>query len=478
MSSETEAPPWAHDLFEPPDPDLYETEARRLGDIWKLETIPDNAVEIAQSRRRNEPLLISAMMAVDPGQDFGLDLSQRLRIYNAETGVYEDCGMAVLTARCLQVFGDHYTKLLRTWLYDGFEANHALDLIGDVRRDDLLACVNGTVILARGDLTPPDKRNRLVRYVDADWRDPTPAESKLWQDTLDQWLPDKDDQRLVQQVAGSILGDRSAPRQALYLVGTAGSGKSTLLKLLAKLAGGATAAVGFDEMSERFSLADLAVARVNFMDDQTFSGHRSSAVFKKVVSHEPVHMERKHRDAFTGVSKCVCLISGNDFPTFAGMGDAGIWDRIRIVEMRSELSGTVVLNFENRLWDGASAAILRWAYEGWKDLGGAVRYTATGRHDETVARAKQTANPLADLLLEHFEKDLSGAGFTSSDLAAWVKREIEQMTGDPFAAQRESEGRKMIPTVKRLFGFDTVSDYRVLVNGKRVSIVKLKYKEQ
>ena len=436
--------------------------------------------DIAMSRRFRRigdgegpvtPRLLDALGAVDPYQDLGWDRARTVRAYSDETGIYEPIGEAVMTARCMQVFRNFYDAGLLKWVRDGIEAAYTLDLIGDTRRDDLLACSNGTVTLSEGKLENHSKLNRLVRRVEAEWRDPTEDEAALWDTTLRQWLPDADDRRLVQQVAGSILGDRVSPRQALYLVGTAGSGKSTLLKLLSKLSGGAMAAVGFDGMAERFAVSELATARINLMDDQSFSHYKANAVFKKVVSHEPMRMERKGRDGFMATTNCVCLLSGNDYPVFAGSGDAGIWDRLVIVEMRSALEGDTVLGYENILWRDASAAILAWAYDGWQSLSGASKYTAAvGRHAATVSEAQQASDPLAALLAGHYHKDLSVAvsgGMSAAVLSEWAFGVLESEVG-MNEARRLSAGRNLVPMVKKLFGFDAVGPRRIF-DGKKAN---------
>lgn len=120
---------------------------------------------------------------------------------------------------------------------------------------------------------------------------------------------------LLEEVVGYCMYARQELRKAFILVGDKMNGKSTFLSMLKSLFGYMNvSSLDLKELGDRFKTAELSGKLVNIGDDIEDEFISNSAIFKKLVTGNPITVERKGQDPFVFSNKAKLLFSANSVP--------------------------------------------------------------------------------------------------------------------------------------------------------------------
>ena len=126
---------------------------------------------------------------------------------------------------------------------------------------------------------------------------------------------DKAVRDLLCEVIGYCFYRRNELRKAFILIGEKQNGKSTYLKLINYLLGKDNVTnLDLAELAQRFKPAELFGKLANIGDDIGDDFIQNPAIFKKVVSGDPVNVERKGENPFNLKNYSKFLFSANNIP--------------------------------------------------------------------------------------------------------------------------------------------------------------------
>lgn len=143
---------------------------------------------------------------------------------------------------------------------------------------------------------------------------------------------------LLEEVAGYLFYRRNELRKAFIFIGDKANGKSTYLDALTYMVGeDNTTALDLKELGDRFRTAELFGKLVCAGDDIGDEFIPNPAVFKKIVSGDPIVVERKGQDPFTLYNYAKPIFSANNIPRIKDKTGA-VLDRLVIVPFNATFS--------------------------------------------------------------------------------------------------------------------------------------------
>ena len=120
---------------------------------------------------------------------------------------------------------------------------------------------------------------------------------------------------LLEEMIGYCLYRRNELRKAFILVGDKQNGKSTFLQMLNAFVGmDNVVALDLAELGDRFKTAELSGKLVCSGDDIEDNFISNLAIFKKLVTGNPVNAERKGQDPFDFSNYSKLIFSANNVP--------------------------------------------------------------------------------------------------------------------------------------------------------------------
>lgn len=184
----------------------------------------------------------------------------------------------------------------------------------DMSDAEFIAFRNGVYNIVTGELLPfsPD----LIILNKIDWNY-NPAAYNADVDKMFDRLAcnDKSIRALLCEAVGYCFYRRNELRKAFILTGEKQNGKSTYLSLITNLLGRENVtSLDLAELGQRFKPAELFGKLANVGDDIGDDFISNPAIFKKVVSGDPVNVERKGENPFDLKNYSKFLFSANNIP--------------------------------------------------------------------------------------------------------------------------------------------------------------------
>ena len=143
---------------------------------------------------------------------------------------------------------------------------------------------------------------------------------------------------LLEEVAGYCFYRRNELRKAFIFIGDKANGKSTYLDCLSYMVGEENrTALDLKELGDRFRTAELFGKLICAGDDIGDEFIPNPAVFKKIVSGDPIVVERKGQDPFTLYNYAKPIFSANNIPRIKDKTGA-VLDRLVIVPFNASFS--------------------------------------------------------------------------------------------------------------------------------------------
>lgn len=227
-----------------------------------------------------------------------------------------------------------------------------------------------------------------MRYINTEWFD-SGRKVCLYNHTVG------DDVRaFLQEFAGYSLTQDTKYEIALWLVSPMGRGKSTFQAGLQAMLGPRCGELSLRAMNNQFGLDNMPGKTLMMASEQPSGYMECLDIFNKMVSGEPIRIEKKFKDSFEIRPIVKLCWAMNDAPRIAEPNN-GIWRRIQIVEQPempddlkdADLKDAILLE---------GPGILNWALEGLKRLRARNRW----RQDDipsSIKRAVSDFKALSDI---------------------------------------------------------------------------------
>ena len=184
----------------------------------------------------------------------------------------------------------------------------------DMSDAEYIAFRNGVYNIATGELLPftPD----LIILNKIDWNYNPDAYNADVDKMFDRLAcNDENIRALLCEAVGYCFYRRNELRKAFILTGEKQNGKSTYLSLITSLLGrDNVTSLDLAELGQRFKPAELFGKLANVGDDIGDDFISNPAIFKKVVSGDPVNVERKGENPFDLKNYSKFLFSANNIP--------------------------------------------------------------------------------------------------------------------------------------------------------------------
>lgn len=143
---------------------------------------------------------------------------------------------------------------------------------------------------------------------------------------------------LLEEVIGYCFYRRNELRKSFILIGDKANGKSTYLDMIKTLLGNEnTCSLDLKELGDRFKTAELFGKLANIGDDIGEDFIPNPAAFRKLVSGDPMNVERKGQDPFDFSNYSKLLFSANNIPRIKDKSGAVI-NRLVIIPFDAKFS--------------------------------------------------------------------------------------------------------------------------------------------
>ena len=193
-----------------------------------------------------------------------------------------------------------------------------LELLCDTEKEmsdaEYIVFRNGVYNIATEELRPFDPELVILNKID--WNYNPDAYNVDVDTTLDRLsCNDRKVRALLEEAIGYCFYRRNELRKAFILTGEKQNGKSTYLSLISSLLGkDNVTSLDLAELGQRFKPAELFGKLANVGDDIGDDFISNPAIFKKVVSGDPVNVERKGENPFDLKNYSKFLFSANSIP--------------------------------------------------------------------------------------------------------------------------------------------------------------------
>lgn len=243
----------------------------------------------------------------------------------------------------------------------------------------LMGCSNGTLELTDDpDVRPPAKHDYVTYNTHTDyvpWRELVNAEGEaftgwqLWTEYLDKFLPDKELQRFVQKVMGSMLIGGNPDKLLVFLFGDHDTGKSTMLGAVAGALGdyyGTISMKLFKEQDLNPGLVRAVPLRVTAMSEVD-AGAMDGATVKRLTGNDRVTAELKYsNEIFEGTPQFTTVIACNNPPNIKH-ADEALMERLLVLPFATCLPRAErKYERQKEIEYHSGVAVLSWLVEGWK----------------------------------------------------------------------------------------------------------------
>lgn len=180
---------------------------------------------------------------------------------------------------------------------------------------NLIALKNGIYDLDSRQLLTPDKKYIVTEQIPVAY-DPTQVHNeKLLSFIGSFFYNDKEFMKFMFEVIGYGLAPSNFMQKLFVFSGDGQNGKSALFKLLFRFYGkDNVSALQLEDIEKRFVNAELYGKIINIGDDIGNNLITETSLLKKIVTGDPVTVERKNKDPFAFAPRIKLLFSTNKMP--------------------------------------------------------------------------------------------------------------------------------------------------------------------
>lgn len=327
---------------------------------------------------------------------------------------------------------------------------------------EYIAFRNGVYNINTGELAPFSPSLVILNKIDWNYN---PAAYNADVDAMFTRLSCGDDavKSLLCEAIGYTMYRRNELRKSFVLTGEKQNGKSTYLKLINYLLGrDNVTSLDLAELGQRFKPAELFGKLANIGDDIGDDFISNPAVFKKLVSGDPVNVERKGENPFDLKCYAKFLFSANDIPRIKDKSGAVI-SRLVIIPFNARFTKDdpdfdpfiiYKLTTEN-----AMEYLINVGLEGLKRVLAAYSFTESDKVVRALAEYEENNNPILLFLKEIDKNDILNR--STRDVYSRYNLFCAENNFNPMSNVEFSK------TIKRRFNFE-IKEKRV--NGKKYRV--------
>lgn len=271
---------------------------------------------------------------------------------------------------------------------------------------------------------------------------------------------------LLEELAGYIFYRRNELRKGFIFIGDKANGKSTYMDCLNYMVGGHNrTALDLKELGDRFRTAELYGKLLCAGDDIGDEFIPNPAIFKKVVSGDPIVVERKGQDPFTLYNYAKCIWSANNIPRIKDKTGA-VLDRLVIVPFNANFNKDSegfdpYIKYKLRS-ESAMEYLIQLGLDGLKRVLNNSGFTICDKVQEELREYSENNNPIIGFLRE-LDVDVDILNQPTKDVYMRYKLYCADNGFNPMSA---GEFTKYI---KKAYELDNPS---VRVNGKVVRLYR------
>lgn len=202
-----------------------------------------------------------------------------------------------------------------------------------------VAFKNGVLNIITGEFSDFSPDKVITNKIPHNYR--PEAKSELLERTMKKLAcqNEKVETLLYEALSYSLLR-RNEMRKSFFLLGDKRNGKSTYLDLLNTMLGDENVSnLDLADIASEFKTAEITGKLANIGDDISDEFMSNTSIFKKVVSGEPMTVNRKYQKPITMSSRAKFYFSANSLPRLGrGKDTAAIIDRIVIIPFNATFS--------------------------------------------------------------------------------------------------------------------------------------------
>lgn len=327
---------------------------------------------------------------------------------------------------------------------------------------EYIAFRNGVYNINTGELVPFSPSLVILNKIDWNYN---PAAYNADVDAMFTRLSCGDNavKSLLCEAIGYTMYRRNELRKSFVLTGEKQNGKSTYLKLINYLLGrDNVTSLDLAELGQRFKPAELFGKLANIGDDIGDDFISNPAVFKKLVSGDPVNVERKGENPFDLKCYAKFLFSANDIPRIKDKSGAVI-SRLVIIPFNARFTKDdpdfdpfiiYKLTTEN-----AMEYLINVGLEGLKRVLAAYSFTESDKVVRALAEYEENNNPILLFLKEIDKNDILNR--STRDVYSRYNLFCAENNFNPMSNVEFSKA------IKRRFDFE-IKEKRV--NGKKYRV--------
>ncbi len=261
----------------------------------------------------------------------------------------------------------------------------------------LVACANGLLDVGARTLLPHDPLFFNGTSVPFGY-DPAASAPQRWHRFLGElWGDDASSIAALAQWFGYVVSGRLDMQKIMLLVGPTRAGKGVIARTLGALVGNENVAgPTLSSLNGDFGLAPLLGKTLAVVSDARLNGRGGHTVVERLLSisgEDPLTVNRKYRDQWTGKLPSRLMLCSNELPQ---LGDASMAIAGRFVPLLLERSwyGKEDLGLEPALREEMTG-ILNWALAGLERLERQGEFTRPPGADDTIRTLQDLASPVA-----------------------------------------------------------------------------------
>ena len=255
----------------------------------------------------------------------------------------------------------------------------------------LLGCKNGVIDLNGTfdggefdiDVRPPRKEDYVTYNTNVDyipWRVLASDDGDrldaflIWQEYLDEFLPDMELQLFARKVLGHMLIGENPEKKIVFLFGPRDTGKSTLIGAVSGALGDYYGTVDMHLFKQKELNPGLVravphrIVGMSEMEEATKSGIIDANMVKKLTGNDKIVAELKYsNEIYEGRPQFTALIACNNPPKIPN-ADPALYERLLVVPLDHRIS-SAKRRYERQqeIERICGVAVLAWLIEGWKD---------------------------------------------------------------------------------------------------------------
>lgn len=210
------------------------------------------------------------------------------------------------------------------------------------------------------------------------------ATYEQWQKFIDDVVPDKEAQLLLQEWFGYSLTQDSSFHHFMLLEGAARAGKGTLVRVLQGLVGeNNRSAIALERFGDNFALCNLYGKQLNVCNEATKITPTIEEILKSLTGEDENEFDRKHKSTLKFKNRAKIVITSNARPPFKSEGSL---ERMLVIHFEAVVPPEKrIPGLSDILLQNESSGIFNWAIQGY------IRLRQNGKFTEPKAMVEQKA---------------------------------------------------------------------------------------